>query len=57
MNMTGTKTIVGVWKNDVTKTPQSYEFNTWREAIDWLKKNKSHFQLWFHCYIPDGLPF
>lgn len=55
--MTGTKTIVGVWKNDVTKTPQSYEFNTWREAIDWLKKNKSHFQLWFHCYIPDGLPF
>lgn len=55
--MQGAKMIVGVWRNDVTNTPQSYEFESWGKAIEWLKKEKLHFQLWFHCYVPDVILF
>lgn len=52
-----TKVLVGLWRNDVTRTPQSYEFNTWAEALTWAKEQHKHFRVLFHGEIPEVLPF
>lgn len=49
--------IVGIWKNDPCKVPQGYEFNTWGEALDFYKRNRKEFTIWYHFLMPDILPF
>ena len=49
--------IVGIWKNDPCKVPQGYEFNTWGEALDFYKRNRKEFAIWYHFLMPDVLPF
>lgn len=49
--------IVGIWKADPCKMPQGYEFGTWGEALDFYKRNRKDFTIWYHFLMPDVLPF
>lgn len=49
--------IVGIWKADPCKLPQGYEFNTRGEALDFYKRNRKNFKIWYHFLMPDALPF
>lgn len=51
------KTIVGIWKADPCKMPQGCEFGTWCEALDFYKRNRKDFTIWYHFLMPDVLPF
>lgn len=44
------KTIVGIWKADPCKMPQGYEFGTWGEALDFYKRNRKDFTIWYHFF-------
>ena len=45
--------IVGIWKDDISRTPQLYEFSSWGEALEFYKKDRKYFELMYHCTIPD----
>ena len=49
--------IVGIWRADPCKLPQGYEFNTWGEALDFYKRNRKDFKIWYHFLMPDAIPF
>ena len=43
--------VVGIWMNDLCEVPQMYEFNTWGEALDFCKRNRKSFRIWYHFRI------
>lgn len=45
------KGISCIWKDDDLNFWQLYEFNTWREALDFIKSNRQNLKKWYVCPI------
>ena len=43
------KGISCIWKDDGLNFWQFYEFNTWREALDFVKSNRQNLKKWRVC--------
>lgn len=41
------KGISCIWKDDDLNFWQIYEFNTWREALDFIKSNRQNLKKWY----------
>lgn len=43
------KGISCIWRGDDLNFWQWYEFNSWREALDFVKNNRQNLKKWYVC--------